>query len=98
MTIKSIQPAIATMPTSSTMVTVVTAGVILSAAGEAIAFIPNALGRALLHNERLTYYSPVSNIRDRRMTEKCLHQGWVIGNILQLRIHSALQIFARLQR
>ena len=44
------------------------------------------------------YYSPVSNIRDRRMTEKCLHQGWVIGNILQLRIHSALQIFARLQR
>jgi F0F1-type ATP synthase membrane subunit c/vacuolar-type H+-ATPase subunit K len=29
------------------------AGVILSAAGEAIAFIPNALGRALLHNERI---------------------------------------------
>ena len=43
-------------------------------------------------------YSPVSNIGDRRMAEKCLHQGWVIGNILQLRSHSALQIFARLQR
>lgn len=31
------------------------AGVVLSAAGEAIAFIPNALGRALLRNESLTY-------------------------------------------
>jgi hypothetical protein len=36
-------------------VSVIGAGVVLSAAGEAIAFIPNALGRALLHNERLTY-------------------------------------------
>lgn len=36
-------------------VSVIGAGVILSAAGEAIAFLPNALGRALLHNERLTY-------------------------------------------
>jgi len=36
------------------VVSVVGAGVVLSAAGEAIAFIPNALGRALLHNERLT--------------------------------------------
>jgi hypothetical protein len=36
-------------------VSVVGAGVVLSAAGEAIAFIPNQLGRALLHNERLTY-------------------------------------------
>jgi hypothetical protein len=36
-------------------VSVVGTGVILSAAGEAIAFLPNALGRALLHNERLTY-------------------------------------------
>ena len=35
-------------------VSVIGAGVILSAAGEAIAFLPNALGRALLHNERLT--------------------------------------------
>ena len=40
---------------ASVVVTVVSAGVVLSAAGEAIAFIPNALGRALLHNERLTY-------------------------------------------
>ena len=36
-------------------VSVIGAGVVLSAAGEAIAFVPNALGRALLHNERLTY-------------------------------------------
>ena len=32
---------------------VIGTGVILSAAGEAIAFVPNAIGRALLHNERL---------------------------------------------
>lgn len=38
----------------SMVVSVIGAGVVLSAAGEAIAFIPNALGRALLHNERLT--------------------------------------------
>jgi hypothetical protein len=36
-------------------VSVVGAGIVLSAAGEAIAFLPNALGRALLYNERLTY-------------------------------------------
>lgn len=36
------------------MVSVVGAGVILSAAGEAIAFVPNALGRALLSHEQLT--------------------------------------------
>lgn len=36
-------------------VSVIGAGVILSAAGEAVAFVPNALGRALLHNERLTH-------------------------------------------
>lgn len=36
-------------------VSVIGGGVLLSAAGEAIAFIPNALGRALLHNEQLTY-------------------------------------------
>jgi hypothetical protein len=35
-------------------VSVVGAGTVLSAAGEVIAFIPNALGRALLHNERVT--------------------------------------------
>ena len=32
---------------------VIGTGVVLSAAGEAIAFIPNAIGRALLYNERL---------------------------------------------
>ena len=32
---------------------VIGAGVVLSVAGEAIAFVPNAVGRALLHNERL---------------------------------------------
>lgn len=36
-------------------VSVIGAGVVLSAASEVIAFIPNALGNALLHNERLTY-------------------------------------------
>ncbi len=36
-------------------VSVVGAGVVLSAAGEVIAFVPNALGRALLHNERVTH-------------------------------------------
>ncbi|RZJ23240.1 MAG: hypothetical protein EOO54_10940 [Haliea sp.] len=36
------------------VVSVIGAGVVLSAAGEAIAFLPNALGRALMHNERLT--------------------------------------------
>jgi hypothetical protein len=35
------------------VVTAVSAGWILSAAGTAIAFIPNELGRALMHNERL---------------------------------------------
>ena len=35
-------------------VSVIGAGLVLSAAGEAIAFIPNAMGRALLHNERVT--------------------------------------------
>ena len=33
--------------------TVIASGVVLSAAGEAIAFIPNAIGRALLHNQRI---------------------------------------------
>jgi hypothetical protein len=35
-------------------VSVVGAGVVLSAAGEAIAFIPNAIGQALLYNEQIT--------------------------------------------
>jgi hypothetical protein len=36
------------------MVTALTSGIVLSAAGNAIAFIPNEIGRALLHNERIT--------------------------------------------
>lgn len=35
-------------------VSVIGAGTLLSVAGEVIAFIPNALGRALMHNERVT--------------------------------------------
>jgi hypothetical protein len=34
---------------------VIGTGVLLSAAGTVIAFIPNELGRALLHNERVTH-------------------------------------------
>lgn len=40
---------------ASVLVTLAGAGVVLSVAGEAIAFIPNAIGNALLHSERLTY-------------------------------------------
>jgi hypothetical protein len=29
-------------------------GVVLSVAGEVLAFVPNAVGRALLHNEKLS--------------------------------------------
>jgi hypothetical protein len=36
-------------------VTAIGAGWVLSAAGQAIAFIPNELGKALLHNERVTW-------------------------------------------
>ncbi len=39
---------------TSVVVSVLGAGVLLSAAGEALAFIPNELGRALLHHERLS--------------------------------------------
>lgn len=35
-------------------VTAISAGYILSAAGQAIAFVPNALGASLLYNERIT--------------------------------------------
>ena len=35
-------------------VSVITAGTLLSVAGEVIAFIPSAVGRALMHNERVT--------------------------------------------
>lgn len=36
------------------MVTALASGWVLSTAGQAIAFVPNELGRALLHNERIT--------------------------------------------
>lgn len=36
------------------LATAVSTGWILSAAGEAVAFIPNELGNALLHNERIS--------------------------------------------
>jgi hypothetical protein len=36
-------------------VSVIGSGMVLSALGEAIAFIPNEIGKALLHNERITY-------------------------------------------
>ena len=38
---------------SAVVVTLIGAGTVLSAAGEVVAFIPNALGRALLYHERL---------------------------------------------
>lgn len=39
---------------TSVTVTAVAAGNVLSVAGQAIAFIPNEIGAALLHNERVT--------------------------------------------
>jgi hypothetical protein len=36
------------------LVTASTAGSVLSAAGQAIAFVPNEIGKALLYNERVT--------------------------------------------
>lgn len=35
-------------------VSVIGTGMLLSAAGEVLAFVPNAIGRALLYNERLS--------------------------------------------
>ena len=40
---------------TAVVVSVIATGVLLSAAGEVLAFIPNELGRALLHNERITH-------------------------------------------
>ena len=40
---------------TSVAVSAIGAGLVLSAAGEVLAFIPNELGRALLHNERVTF-------------------------------------------
>ena len=39
---------------TSVIVTAMTAGYVLSAAGQAVAFIPNELGASLLYNERVT--------------------------------------------
>lgn len=39
---------------SAVLVTAIGSGYILSAAGQAIAFVPNAIGNALLHNEQIT--------------------------------------------
>ncbi len=39
---------------TAVLVTAIGSGYILSAAGQAIAFVPNAIGTALLHNEQLT--------------------------------------------
>ena len=39
---------------TSVVVTAVAAGTVLSVAGQVIAFIPNEIGAALLHNERVT--------------------------------------------
>ena len=36
------------------LVTALSTGWVLSAAGRAIAYVPNKVGQALLHNERLT--------------------------------------------
>lgn len=47
--------AVSMVAGTAVTVSVISTGVLLSAAGEVLAFLPNALGRALLHNERLTY-------------------------------------------
>jgi hypothetical protein len=39
---------------ASVVATVISTGWVLSAAGQAIAFIPNEVGKALLYNERIT--------------------------------------------
>lgn len=39
---------------TAVVVSVIGAGTLLSAAGEVIAFIPNEIGKALLHNEKVT--------------------------------------------
>ncbi len=39
---------------TAVVTTTLSAGVLLSAAGQAIAFIPNEVGKALLYNERVT--------------------------------------------
>ena len=43
-----------TLVGTAVVVTAISSGRVLSAAGQAIAFIPNELGAALLYNERIT--------------------------------------------
>jgi hypothetical protein len=50
---KGVQQTAVSVGTTVT-VSAIGTGIVLSALGEAIAFIPNELGRALLHNERVT--------------------------------------------
>jgi hypothetical protein len=40
---------------TAVVVTAFSAGWVLSAAGQALAYIPNEIGKALLHNERVTW-------------------------------------------
>lgn len=47
--------AVSTGVGTALVVGVISAGVVLSVAGEVIAFVPNQMGRALLHNERVTF-------------------------------------------
>ena len=50
----SAQVLISTAPPMQPPCTAISTGMILSAAGEVIAFVPNALGKALFHDERVT--------------------------------------------
>ena len=54
---------------SAVLVTLISAGTVLSAAGEVVAFIPNALGRTLMHSERLSALSLDHNHQTR---DKCV--------------------------
>ncbi len=45
---------------TAVVVTAISTGYVLSAAGEAIAFIPNEIGASLLHNERVTHRDRVT--------------------------------------
>ncbi len=45
---------------TAVVVTAISTGYVLSAAGEAIAFIPNEIGASLLYNERVTDKDRVS--------------------------------------
>ena len=47
--------AVALAVGSALVVSTIGAGTVLSAAGEVVAFIPNAIGRSLLHNHRISH-------------------------------------------